>query len=113
MADDDISGQPSAKPISNLLKLAEAFSVITSTIDQAQSDPVVSGAFVQAIELCEQARAEESSTETRHLLANVQTALETWRHVWPRLKHQEEFRLAVAREARLWAQQFERFTKQS
>lgn len=49
--------------------------------------------------------------EAQVLLATLHEALEAWRRVWPRLGTQEEFRLAVAREADLWARRLFAFAR--
>lgn len=52
---------------------------------------------------CEQMLGAHPRGELARILDNVKTALDTWQRVWPRLGRDREFRLAIAREARLWA----------
>lgn len=84
-----------------LLRVAEAFTAVGGAIDR-QDHPAVAGLLQQAHQACEQAGA-QAVGDTKAYLVNVQMALQTWQHVWPRLGDQPEFRQAIGREARLWA----------
>ena len=82
--------------------LAAELAVIATHLDAAQPD-------AHLIKLLERARcssqeAAAAAPSMASLLANLAMALQTWQEVWPRLGSQREFRLAVAREARLWAE---------
>ena len=83
--------------------VAEHFAAIAEHIERGQADDGRPQLFAQTRTLCERAAAVTTSEETQRALSQVQQALETWTTVWPRLGSQSEFRLAVAREARLWA----------
>ncbi len=82
--------------------IAEQFTAIAKWIDEGRGAEGVLPLLAQARVLCEQA-ATSAMAKAKPELVNLQQALETWQTVWPRLGSQQEFRLAVAREARLWA----------
>ena len=84
-------------------RLEAQFQRIADAIEQRQSDRLVTEAVQAAQALCAETAAHASDAAARTLFTNVQTALETWQAVWPRLGAQKEFRHAVAREAALWA----------
>jgi len=83
--------------------LEAQFQRIAKAVEQRQPDLTVTEAIKAAQALCAEAALAERRPTTRILLTNVQTALETWQTVWPRLGAQKEFRQAVAREAHLWS----------
>ncbi len=58
---------------------------------------------------CESAVIPAASKEANAAFVQVQQTLGTWKDVWPRLGPQAEFRLAVAREARAWANRLKIF----
>ncbi len=74
-----------------LLRVAEA-------IEAGRSDAAILQALQQA-GASRPANGRQSADE----LHRLGTGLETWRQVWPRMGGQRDFRMAVAREARLWA----------
>ena len=77
---------------------------ITTCLEEGRPDAELSKFLVDAQRLCDAAATRASSREDlARVLTNVKTAVETWQNVWPRLGQDKEFRLAVAREARLWA----------
>ena len=78
-------------------------SAIAACVEERRPEAVLRERFEETRARCEQAAAGERAEDAQRLLTNVKTALETWQRVWPRLGHDREFRLAVAREARLWA----------
>ena len=82
---------------------AARLAAIASGIEAQRPDDTLRDLLEQACSSCERAAAGERSRELASLLAQVQTAARTWGDVWPRLGRQREFRLAVAREARLWS----------
>lgn len=84
-------------------KLEAQFQRIADAVEQQESDRVVTEALTAAHALCVTAAAHAPTAQARTVLTNVQTALETWQTVWPRLGAQQEFRQAVAREAHFWA----------
>lgn len=59
-------------------------------------------AIIQALA---QARARCAGEPALKALRELPTVLEAWQRVWPRLGARQDFRLAVAREARVWAEQ--------
>ena len=83
--------------------IAEYFETIAQRIEEARADVGLTELFAQTRVLCENAAAVTPAAETQRLLSQGQQALKTWQEVWPRLGLQREFRLAVVREARLWA----------
>ena len=57
-----------------------------------------------AIASCDRAATEAGGAGVQQrILKDVKPALETWQRVWPRLGTDQDFCLAVAREARLWS----------
>lgn len=82
--------------------VAERFAAVASSIEQQHSDEQVLRALSDAQTVCDQLAAAEASDTHRQLLQHVKIVFETWQQVWHRLGTQREFRLAVAREARLW-----------
>ena len=86
---------------SELSRLAAEFGRIAASIEGRQpADAVIK--IVRATQVVCATASRSSSGDVRTLLTNVQTALETWATVWPRLGSQQEFRQAVVREAKLW-----------
>ena len=76
-----------------LLRLADA-------IEQDRQDAVI-------LEALRQARAARSAngSAASETSRRVDTVLEAWQQVWPRMGGQRDFRMAVAREARRWAKE--------
>ena len=76
-----------------LLRLADA-------IEQDRQDAVI-------LEALRQARAARSANgpAASEAFRRVDTVLDTWQQVWPRMGGQRDFRMAVAREARRWAKE--------
>ena len=89
-----------------LSRLAAHLATIASHIQASRPETQLVELLGQAQRLCEAAAAQPRATSVKTLLANLTMALQTWQHMWPRLGAQSEFRLAVAREARLWSQRF-------
>ena len=87
---------------SNLAEVAAHFAGIASGIEAATAQADVMALMEDAERFCSQATLSQSG-ELKELLSNLVTALHTWQAVWPRLGKQQEFRLAVAREARQWS----------
>lgn len=97
---------------SDLSRLAAEFGRIAASIGGRQSaDAVVE--IVRATQVLCATASRSSSDDLSALLTNVQTALETWRAVWPRLGARAEFRQAVAREAGLWSRRLAELAKQA
>lgn len=83
-------------------RLVAEFRRIAASIEGRHSaDAIVE--IVRATQVLCATAAQASSGDLNALLTNVQTALETWARVWSRLGSQQEFRQAVMREAKLWA----------
>lgn len=82
--------------------IAKQFAAIAAWIDEGRAADGLPPLIAQARVLCEQAAA-SAAAKAKPDLVNLQQALTTWETVWPRLGSQQEFRQAVAREARLWA----------
>ena len=85
-------------------QVAAHLAAIAVSIESHQPDGAVMDLLGQAPGLCERVAAMVRGAEVTQALAQIKTAAETWRSVWPRLGHQRDFRGAVAREARLWSQ---------
>ena len=85
----------------DVTRLADAFGRLADSIEGRQPADAVVEIVCATQTLCATA-SRASSADLGVLLTNVQTALETWATVWPRLGSQPEFRQAVTREARLW-----------
>lgn len=84
-----------------MTRLAAEFGRLAASVERRQpGEDVVE--IVRATQALCAAASRSSPSGVRTLLTNVQTALETWATVWPRLGAQREFRQAVTREARLW-----------
>jgi hypothetical protein len=89
-----------------LARVGGEFAAIASAVESRAERPDVPALFSSVEGLCREAAQREPSGERRQWLVNVQSVLQTWQQVWPRLGGQREFRLAVAREARLWSKRF-------
>ena len=101
----------SKTPQHRLVQLASQFGRIAAAIEARQPDRVLSDVLNTTQALCAAAAPGAPSAEAGTLLTNVQTALETWRTVWPRMGERVEFRQAVTREAALWAKKFQSLAK--
>ena len=75
------------------MTITHALTALADGIEARQDDPQVLARLAQARAACRPTAGD----------AQLVTVLEAWQQVWPRLGAQREFRLAVAREARLWA----------
>lgn len=84
--------------------VAAQFDAISAAAEARQPQRQLVALLEQAMTLCRHTDGLNGQEAQRRLLAHLTTVLQTWRDVWPRLGTQREFRLAVAREARLWAQ---------
>ena len=84
-------------------RIAASFSRIASEIRGRRPAEAVTETLRETEAFCDWAAPEERAADLKALLPHLKTALETWRTVWPRMEHREEFRLAVAREADLWS----------
>ena len=86
-----------------MASLAEQLLALASAIDARRPDADIAALLQQVSRLCERASAAERSAAVRETLTRVQRATQAWQQVWHRLSEDREFRLAVAREARLWS----------
>lgn len=87
----------------SLPDVAAGFQAIAACIEEYRSAEALVDALRRAQALCEAVADRAGSPDLKALLPNVQQALKTWQQVWPRLGSERDFRLAVAREARLWS----------
>ena len=85
------------------IAISEAFLQVAAQIEQRDTQHAVEKLLKQLRLDCQKLSEAAKSKETQASAAQVQQALETWLQVWPRLSSQPDFRHAVAREARLWA----------
>ncbi len=90
-------------PEADLEPLAQQFSVVAACIQERRRDADVTDAIDRAASLAQELSRTVKADRAQALSSNLKTALETWRTVWPRMGKRQEFRLAVAREAALWA----------
>ena len=97
-------------PQHRLDRIADRFAQIAIVINERKPEAALSAMLEETHTLCQGAAA-EGSGDIASLLSNLTKALETWRQVWPRLGAQQEFRLAVAREATLWSKRLHALTK--
>ncbi len=86
--------------------VSEAFLQVAAQIEQRDKQQAVEKLLKQLHLDCQKLSEATQSKEIQSSTAQVQQALETWLQVWPRLSSQDDFRLAVAREARLWSGRF-------
>lgn len=86
--------------------LVAQFERLAQAIQERSSEASLAELLRDSEQSCQRA-AKEQTGETKTLLMNVATAVQTWRQVWPRLGSQSEFRLAVAREAELWSKRLQ------
>lgn len=85
--------------------VSACFAAIAERIERGQDGESLFDLFKETQKRCAE-KAASGSSEKQESFTQVQQALETWKTVWPKLGSQREFRLAVAREARLWARRF-------
>lgn len=83
--------------------LSEAFLHLSAEIEKHATEQASIKLMKQLLGNCQKLEEAEKSKAIQSLLAQVKQVLETWLQVWPRLAPQNDFRLAVAREARAWA----------
>ncbi len=83
--------------------VSEAFLQVAAQIEQRNTEQAVEKLLKQLRLDCQKLSEATKSKEIQSSAAQVQQAVETWLRVWPRLSSQDDFRLAVAREARAWA----------
>ncbi|MBI3996635.1 MAG: hypothetical protein HY352_03145 [Candidatus Omnitrophica bacterium] len=94
-------------PESTLERVGTIFADLASLIEARKPADLIQRALADLTTVCAQASAQKQAGAAQELLRNVSTAVQTWEQVWPRLGQQPEFRLAVAREARMWAKRFQ------
>ena len=91
--------------------IADGFARIAACVADRKPTATLTAALQETEALCRQAAATMRG-EKAVVLTNVQQAIATWRQVWPRLGTQPDFRLAVAREAALWAKRLQAMAKE-
>lgn len=91
----------------SLARVSALFETLAAVIEARKSDETVHSALAALKAVCAQTVAQELPRASKDLVSNISTAIQTWEQVWPRLGGQPEFRLAVAREARMWAKRFQ------
>ena len=94
-------------------QIAEHFSRIAAGITTQQPNAELTELLKRTEALCAWATPDRGTGELHALLRNLQTALQTWQQVWPRLSGQREFRQAVGREAGLWSKRLTALAKQA
>jgi len=82
--------------------LAAVLEELAQAIESRRGDETVVRLLKDAHPACQQA-AKAASGEPKTHLTNFLQALETWHRVWPQMGARPEFRQAVVREARAWA----------
>ena len=87
----------------SLEQLAAWLTAVASSSEAHHPDATVVELLGKIQSSCERAAVSGASDEQRQRLTQVQAATQTWQQVWPRLGAQRDFRLAVAREARIWS----------
>jgi len=102
-------GKPSELSVADprlqrLGRLAEQCLAVQACIDEQRAEAQLLEALQHARQQCEAAAAHAVGAGEQELLGRLTTVVGTWQQVWPRLGAQRDFRSAVAREARLWAQ---------
>ena len=97
---DDILALP---PEDQLRFLGEQLSRAATMVDTRQFAQVP-GELSEGRECWERTLPQQSAT-IRPVLEDLAHRLDVWRNTWSRLQHDVAFRLAVARELRLWSQQ--------
>ena len=95
-----------SRPDTPVAEVAARFTSLAASVEESRADATLMERMRITQAWCERAAAAERSASRRQLLTNVQQPLATWQQVWPRLGAQGEFRVAVAREARLWSKRF-------
>ena len=90
---------PPAEPRSPLAGLLEQ---LAQAVESRRGDEAVVVLLKEAHPACQDA-AQHACGEPKTQLTNFLQALETWHRVWPQMGARPEFRQAVVREARAWA----------
>jgi len=85
----------------SLQELSQDFLQLAEAVDA--SGARVPTALSTAHALCARLIPQQTGA-TQTLLEDLAHRLEVWQQVWPRLSKDGGFRIAVARESRLWAQ---------
>ncbi|GEM_PF-2396920 len=85
-----------------LTHLASCFERVAASITGHRPEAELMVALDEIRTLCAGVMP-NGSHDAQDLLPRLKMAVETWQSVWGRLGAQQEFRLAVAREAQLWA----------
>ena len=91
-----------APPEIHLVEAALHFTRIASSVETGKPESSIMALMDETERLCHHA-AVIHGDEAKELLPCLVTMLQTWRTVWQRMAGQQDFRLAVAREARVWS----------
>ena len=92
-------------------QLPVRLTALAAGIESRQPTATLIGMLEQTQALCEIGASAASTPTLKQILSQVETATQTWQQVWSRLGVDREFRLAVAREARLWAKRLAEHAK--
>lgn len=90
---------PPAEPRSPLAGLLDQ---LAQSVEARRGDEAIVRLLKEAHAVC-QDEARHASGEAGTHLTNFLQALETWHRVWPQMGARPEFRQAVVRESRAWA----------
>ena len=90
--------------MSAVTRLTTQLGSITAAIEGGKSDTAITALLTELQRTCEEWTVQPSSASAKQWVSNLQTVIQTWKEIWPRMGGQREFRLAVARETRLWSQ---------
>ena len=87
-----------------LEQLMTSLVVLAAAIQERRPATAITELLTTTIASCDRAATEAGGAAVQQrILKDVKPALETWQRVWPRLGTEQDFSLAVAREARLWS----------
>ena len=93
----------SAMPADVWAQASAHLNALADGIESRQPDATILRALGQAHACCRDGQAAVRAGAATQYLRQAATAADAWQQVWSRLGADREFRLAVAREARLWA----------
>ncbi len=96
-----------------LASLISSCEQIASCIQTRESEAVIAEVLGQTMKACQSANTHQQTAEIKTIVSQLDVAVGTWKKVWPHLGHQEEFRNAVAREAKSWAKRLVPLAKES
>ncbi len=90
--------------IPSVTRLTTQLGGITAAIEDGKPDAMITTLLSELQQACEVLTIQPSSASVMQWVGNLKVVIQTWKEIWPRMGGQREFRLAVAREARLWSQ---------